>query len=245
MMEKKSQVGIIVGPGKGLWLIHHMIANDHPWSSMTIYVDPESKTSWAPALVTYPSTFSGVPFHLLPEDVDLLVGFVQFKLCFLLSDLVFTRSTLGGIKTLVSNALSFSPVLSQDLKKSTNIPFHLHSLKLFPEFVHLSGVLVSLGVTAGQGLLDLVELLLEAKHQFQWKLPNNESSPEYSHFPIGCFPVWLAADRSRLAISRPREVLPHQIREIQMSRSEKGYDASTNRNIDIQRSRYPWLKRGY
>ena len=102
-MEKKSQVGIIVGPGKGLWLIHHMIANDHPWSSMTIYVDPESKTSWAPALVTYPSTFSGVPFHLLPEDVDLLVGFVQFKLCFLLSDLVFTRSTLGRIKTLVWN----------------------------------------------------------------------------------------------------------------------------------------------
>ena len=46
-------------------------------------------------------------------------------------------------------------------------PFHLHSLKLFPEFVHLSGVLVSLGVTAGQGLLDLVELLLEAKHQFR------------------------------------------------------------------------------
>ena len=57
---------------------------------------------------------------------------------------------------------------NQDIGLKCKIfPFHLHSLKLFPEFVHLSGVLVPLSVTAGQGLLDLVELLLEAKHQFR------------------------------------------------------------------------------
>lgn len=37
MMEKKSQVGDNCGARKkGLWLIHHMITDDHPWSTMTI-----------------------------------------------------------------------------------------------------------------------------------------------------------------------------------------------------------------
>ena len=38
--------------------------------------------------------------------------------------------------------------------------FYLNSLQLLPEFVHLPGVLVPLGVTPAERLLDLVELLL-------------------------------------------------------------------------------------
>ena len=42
--------------------------------------------------------------------------------------------------------------------------FHLHPLKFFSELVHLASVLVPLRVTARQGLLYLVKLLLNKRH---------------------------------------------------------------------------------
>ena len=186
MMERKKPR--IVGPGKGLWLIHHMITDDHPWSSMTI--------------------FAGIENHRLVERLRKLT--LRLSPVFLS---IFSRRmsiswwALSSSSWVFSWAIWYLPaapwyVVIRFVKQIWLEILHLYSLKFFSEFVHFSRVFVSLRIASRQGLLDLVKLLLKNQMFFHLTL-NQLNAPEYSHFPIVCFPVLLSVGRSHLAISQP------------------------------------------
>ena len=151
MMEKESQMK--VGLGKGLlWLIHHMITDDHPWSSPIIFQ---------------------IENHRLVERLRWL------KLTLRLSPVfrsIFSRRMSISWWALSSSSWVFSwaiwylpaaPWVAWNVEKKRKqclLRFHLHPLKFFSELVHLASVLVPLRVAARQGLLDLVKLLLNKRH---------------------------------------------------------------------------------
>ena len=135
------------------------------------------------------------------------MGLVQLQLGLLLSNLVFTRSTLSRQceTNSVGNLLS-SPALSQVLLGAC--PFLRH--------ICLARHSYETGLAGSCQTPPKHQRLVLFKY-CEW------NAPEYSHFPIVCFPVLLADGRSHLEISPPGKV---EVKEKEMSTVRKDNNPS-------------------
>ena len=194
MMEKESQMK--VGLGKGLlWLIHHMITDDHPWSSPTIFQ---------------------IENHRLVERLRWL------KLTLRLSPVfrsIFSRRmsiswwALSSSSWVFSWAIWYLPaapwVAWNEEKKRKTVSFKVSPapsqvlLWACPSRQRTCPSPRSCATRPAGSCQTPPER--KALLRASWIWSYHWTLPEYSHFPIACSQAWREVCRSRLAISQPRE----------------------------------------